>query len=78
MSDRAPVLQRDERDVCQVLTHAGWRAVELVGAGRLQRAGRGWVCSPAEFARRYQLDLARLVRHLGTVVDPDVADEVLR
>lgn len=72
-----PALFPEPYDVCEIADASGWSPVELdarAGAPVYALVGGVERMSPHEFSRRYQLGLARTVRHLGTLVDPDAAE----
>ena len=73
-----PVVYRQVFEVPQVLVGREWEPVQLTGLGSLELvretrdAEPHWQVSPSEFARLYQRGHARMLLHLGTIVDPDV------
>ena len=73
-----PLYIPDSRHVCQVLVGTTWAPVDLASYGHLTLAEGRWTCSPREFARRHQEGLARIVRHVGEIVDGDVVAEEVR
>ena len=73
-----PLYIPDSREVCQVLVGTAWAPVDLASYGHLTLVEGRWTCSPAEFARRYQAGTARIVRHVGEIVDGDVVAEEAR